>query len=272
MTDQPPQYPGVFGTPGGSYEYKDGQTPPEIRVGEFYAARTFSVDPDGWLTGMVFHQPWLPGANKAKCWRARRWRDSNGNLYTSALAQRVTDEDVARRELDANPELSSLPSLYWVVTDESGEEHKLWSRPEPVFWHDLTDDHTPAGCVCGWHAYLAGSLNFANHTKAINAVVKAWGTVVVHSRGIRAQYAEVAALALNSAGDLDQSNAVYAPLTMQIPVPPAVAGLFARKTLVTDELDKVRGRYPNVPVFNSLDAMLREFPLTPVEKGGEGDE
>lgn len=262
---------------GGQYWSDGGVQNHSVRVGSLYGARSFSLTEEGYLTGVTFHEPWQPGPNTATCWKRTGYGGIRGGGYPMEVMVPETMPDrepypdtirqfvwdpmrknrAYRRDMETDPAETNFEPmrLMWAVTEKGGKATFFEEKPTEDYGNSAMLGHTPAGCQCGYHGYLRGSMDFAQYTDRVSAVVKAWGTLVLGEVGFRSQFAEVVAL--------------Y--------VPPATgdrAGEFTVRPqqrrwqwqkgaeLTPVVLAAVRARYP-VPFFTSLDAMLAEFPTTP---------
>lgn len=233
--------------------------PTDIRVGEFYGARSFLVHEEGWLCGVTYRQPWLAGLNKSTCWRQTGWRIGD-NKVTERPAKTFRTE----RRPDGDHKVRA-----WMWNDELGGEHYAHEEPVPEYGNQADAEHTPRGCACGFHAYLKGSLDFATDPSRISGVVRGWGTVAISEHGFRAQYAEVDALYLPSP---DKVTAWGISTDGRWETPGLTATLARQgfaECLDEELIYKVSGRYPDVPIYSDLETMLTLHPTTP-PRGVEG--
>lgn len=255
--DQPPEW----APPDSQYEFHDGEL--NFRVGEIYGLRSFSINSDGWLTGVMFHKPWTPGVNEAQCWRVTSW-ESEGLTSTESPYLTTVSEP--------NPDDPDHPikSTAYVMRGAEGERWNVRTKPTPIYGNNDDPTHVVGDDeACGLHGYLEGSLDYGSGNQKINGVVKAWGRMALGDRGFRAQYARIVAL--------------YAPLTPAAdvgpgftyrPQPPTYWGMLSSAdpgVPTQEQVDLIRERY-KVPVFNSLRKMLEAFPTTPPEKRKAPDE
>lgn len=252
----------------------------QVRVGSLYGARSFHATEDGHLSGVVFKQPWQPGPNRAKCWQRTGYGGIQGGghprpvlipesetpptKYENFVWDPAKKVHVYRRDMNANevtPAWEPMRRL-WVVV-KGGETTYFDEEPARDFGNSDDEAHTPAGCKCGFHGYLRGSMDYAKYSDAVSGVVRAWGTLVLGERGFRAQFAEIVALYIptpggDSAGgfSVDRQKTPWA---------------WMKGTALSEGLvGRVLQRY-RVPYFTSLDAMLSEFPTTPPRDDVGGD-
>lgn len=97
-------------------------------------------------------------------------------------------------------------------------------EPKPL-QHKFTD------CRCGFYGYFDGSDDYHDNGR-ITAVVEAYGEAVIGTRGFRAMKASIVALRVKGGAD-------------------GISEPMARK---------LRNNYAGIPVFETFDAMLAEFP------------
>lgn len=119
--------------------------------------------------------------------------------------------------------------------------------PHPIFDPALAPTHTNprqyADCSCGFYAYFGFRTYLDN--SGISGVVEGYGRTVIGTSGFRASLARIVALAMPR----------VTPLGGGCPCP-----LCAIRERVAPEVIRASlGRY-GVPVFDTGDAMLREFP------------
>lgn len=247
--EQPPRWD----VPTSNYSFGDGV--PNIRVGEIYGLRTFGVTEEGWLTGIMYPEPWTPETNEAKCWRVTAWEGEGGVIGTAP-------HHPWRARINGSTE---SPAEYaWVMFNDAGEKWYSSTKPKPIYGGNGNPEHNLADCKCGLHGFLEGSLDYSWKPGSVSGVVKAWGKMALGDRGFRAQYARVVALyipdgAIDAAGGF-RSAAVPAYWTRGL----TNWGDEVKRTAPEPEvLDKVRERYGSLPVFRSLEALLDKYPTTP---------
>lgn len=157
----------------------------------------------------------------------------------------------------------------WKRADNTAECHMSSDASDRPVWapawsvwnsghndrYTAAPDHTPGsiGCTCGFYAYWTGDDGWGTTTR-VTAVIAAWGVITAGTRGIRCQYARIVALVTPSSPWVEQvwnegtpslcHHAGIQPLTWH----------------------RVTERYPDVPVFPSLEAALAEFPPTPLRQ------
>lgn len=138
--------------------------------------RTFRIDPDGWLRGVSYRQPWTPGENTAQCFAGKpnklpRGMPKDGPPAYSSLGAYAFPMD------------ASLPPLVM-----RGYE------PNPCKGLD------PA-CACGFYAYhvpdMARYGTGGNEAQA-TGVVEAYGKLVLGPFGYRAEKARIIALVVDT--------------------------------------------------------------------------
>jgi hypothetical protein len=148
-------------------EFSNGEL--ELYPNAVRGTRTFGVTRAGWLVGIFFQQPWLPGWNQAHNWkRLNPSVDHHGNMEAVC----------PQREQDA---------LMGGSTNRFGPYRSDWFRaasPAPMDAY---------GARWGFYAYNDASNDF--HADGdIYATVEGRGRLCVGSRGFRAPEARVVAL------------------------------------------------------------------------------
>jgi hypothetical protein len=152
--------------------------------GVFRGARSFRIDPDGWLTGIVYRTIWTPGVNTAEC---RQWLT------------------VAAR----------LPAY--------------WTPPENTL--RLPEGHGMDVCRHGFYAYSSASNDY-HQDGFVSGVIEGWGKeVMLGSRGFRASKARIVALCVSEVRVTDRDRTALVPQN-----------------------------YPGVPMFNTFEQMVGEYP------------
>lgn len=184
----------------------------------------------------------------------------------------------------------------WRVEDDGTltgvSHHREWTlgenHAECAYYAKPTHRVASDECSCGFYAYLDPSANAYCFSDAPRGIVKAYGAVTVGSRGFRAEKAQIVALvdsrrrvlaALTAAFGL----AVLAVLVWVLPDHPhglwqeigAVAGGLVSSLITMAALPifnsgsrvprKVRRKYPNVRVYRSVRAAVRDWPLVAPE-------
>jgi hypothetical protein len=152
-------------------------------------ARSFRLNADGMLTGIVYRQVWTTGENFAIC--------------------RKFDTFLSKSQLQF-------------------EQHS----PEDTRYRVAPTD-TMMECRHGFYAYCDGNSDFPT-TNAIRAMIEGYGEVVIGSRGFRAMKAKIVAL----------------------------------QTIDKDSLTAVCQNYPNIPLFNTFEHMMAEYPPEFPDKKG----
>ncbi len=162
------------------------------------------------------------------------------NLKTIRDTTRSDDED------DAG-------ALRSIVYNQLWPSNAIRSRPcgNGVGFHFPRRD-----CSCGFYAYhsSAQTYQFASDTDArgilVEGVVRAWGRCVVGPLGFRAEWAQIVALVVPAARVFPQLWLIRNELD-----PSGVGAVEA----VTSSIEQ---RYPNVPIYASVSALLDDHPLT----------
>jgi hypothetical protein len=112
------------------------------------------------------------------------------------------------------------------------------------------DDHTMDTCKHGFYAFYDGSNSFSYDGQVI-AMVEGLGTVLVGSRGFRASKAKIVAMVLNIKPDDDRTFQVLG---------------FSKNSVTQEQADAIRAKYPDVPVFDSVEAMRAEYPCVGMDE------
>jgi hypothetical protein len=140
--------------------------------------RTWQVDRAGRLYGMSYPQPWKAGENKATCY--------------SEQAAIVTDEGINQVVGGCSCGICAGPTTSSRIT-------KMRQVPHPI----------SSACMCGYYAITEGHDNEYMHTvewrfprmARIEGIVEGYGSVVIGSKGFRAEKARIVALVISpSAG------------------------------------------------------------------------
>lgn len=164
-------------------------------------ARSFDVDQMGRLTGIHYKQVWNPTENVATC----RKQENSTSVFVNSFVR-----------------YSFVEELYY---------GKSKPKPKPVAAEP--EQHTMAGCACGFYGYYDGSDDY--HGKGrVSGVIEGYGETLIGTRGFRCMRAKILALSINSKVD------------------ERLAGLLHRN-------------YRGIPIFDSFKAMVAEFPTD----GGE---
>ncbi|MFJ4107929.1 hypothetical protein [Oerskovia enterophila] len=244
--------------------FQDGPT--RYRVGSLYGARTFIADADGNLAGATYRRIWAPGVNEAECWKITGWQVCNVGLVPTRPAREhktvFTGRTMTRADGTTYPAyVQEFVGWAWTLNGERGITSV---EPLPHYGNNGSDKHSIHDCDCGLHGFLTGSLTYANRDSSVSGVVRAFGNVTVHERGFRASHAEIVALYMPD-GSRPRAKGYRVS-----PDAPLSEG-FARvgKTLTPELARAVADRYPLVPVYTDLDAMLREHPTEPPQKRKE---
>jgi len=203
--------------------------------GAVYGTRSWYVDTDGYLTGVVYKQRWLPGENLATCRRIRK---------------EYVDPTTGRSWVNYSQVPPGDPGL----PIEPG--HMVRCGAELTL-HNATRAQGFGGC--GFHAYLEGSNDYRSAADA-SGVVALYGRGVRGTRGGRFMKARIVALfiprdldAMRS--DPDHHRRLYADMTAE--------QLQRLDDTVQAKYLAVRARYPGIPFYDSWVDMLRNHPTTP---------
>lgn len=240
-------------------------------LGSARGARVFAVDSLARLTGVSYRQVWTPDENDADC---------KIPVYSEEKAKAITD-----RYYGVNREVrvQTLGGFQYVTQPR----YRVKGQP-----HDLQ------GCTCGFYAYYDGGDNQYAEKGTVHGVIEAWGETTIGSRGFRASSARILALAVpapdltkvlrarrirklllwgGGAGAAFGLFALVSGLIGQYWISAGV-GLFglavngyffvknwrAKTELPVDDSAELRERvsrnYPDVPMFESVELMLAEFP------------
>lgn len=197
-----------------------------------YGTRSWLIDDDGFLTGIVYRQRWLPGENVATC---RASFDEQigylGNSWT------------VRRPMDA---------------DEPGN---------PITPGHMIECGPAAGQGMGgrgFHGFLEGSNDYKTSSTA-SGVVALYGRGVRGARGGRFVKARIVAIWIRKYDfcgpykqDVDRAHALR-HLLMRDTLPP---GCCEPNEASRVRYQKVRANYPGVPFYDTWDEMLRHHPTT----------
>lgn len=202
-------------------------------TGRLVGLRSFDVTPQGELTGVTYKGRWKDGENQAKC----------------------------------------------ALHDETFYE---WEGPEykKKISHDPTHQVASMGCSCGYYAYFDGNDNEFQHGVNVEAVIEAWGKITIGEKGFRAAKARIVALVIprevypshwltKALHRLECSAKWYASHGWSYPYTANDNGcdlpLFPYPAL----METIISRYPTAKIFDSQEAAIDAFPLTPVEVARE---
>lgn len=151
----------------------------ELALGTVRGTRSFNVDPDGGLTGVIHRDPWSGDVNHATCHRR-----VPGPCRCGAA--------------------TSHPMGFGSMMTVSGRNHTDGCTGESPCTPDAT---VPTlDCRCGFYAYF-GADDYAELYRA-SGVIEGFGRTVVGARGFRAQKARILALYLPP--DVDDPDAAKA--------------------------------------------------------------
>ena len=184
----------------------------EFAMGEVYGVRAWTVHPNGIGKGCGLHSlswasTWAPGVNTARCFRRKKVH-------------------LGDRQCDCGCN-AIVPQIRWDDDPCSGMD--------------------PA-CECGFYAYLDGSENdylVWQTGPTVQGVIRAFGKVILGTKGFRAEKAEILAMVpAEASGDHN----------------------FGQYPEMPEILERLQTSYPGIPIFKTKEAMLREFPVTPPEQ------
>lgn len=124
-------------------------------------ARSFGVDKEGRLTGVVFHQAlWYPGVNHAECLKGR---ENDPYLIRAFLTQMTAA---------------------W-----TSSAHLLPAPEQP---------HEFETCHCGFYGYYDGSNDYRHRVNTrVSGVVEGFGETLIGTRGFRCSKARIVALTIH---------------------------------------------------------------------------
>lgn len=203
-----------------------------LAPGSVRGVRSFGIDKWGRLTGVVYTQVWTPGENEAVC---RKGEQAVLGVYGHWMAGIPQGIQYGYAHLQpAAPSFTSLPvrndwtQRYltggaYIAGMPDAEEEKA---PEPK-----KPDHAFADCSCGFYGYFDGSDDYHDDGR-VTAVVEAYGEAVIGTRGFRANKARIIALRVKPGVD----------------------------EITEPQARKVRTNYSGIPMFDSFERMVSEFP------------
>lgn len=141
----------------------------DLALGSVRGLRSFRVDPDGTLRGVVHADEWTPGENTATC--------HTPTPGTCACGAGVTVVSTM---------LGGFITMRCTEHTDGCTGETPCAPPEQLPSPD---------CACGFYAYTDRSNEYANPSTA-TAVVEGYGRTIVGTRGFRAQKARIVALAI----------------------------------------------------------------------------
>jgi hypothetical protein len=177
----------------------------------------------------MYMAPWLGNPHGSHIEEFSQVPFAAGQLV-GLRAWRVTDGHMLRP--------SSVAEYTW-TPGENLAQCIPGSRPVP-------EDHQLVGgnCMCGFYAYHDGTNTYAG-TVTISGIMMGYGRCVHGTKGFRAEKARILAIVKPSA-------------------PQRVSfGYSSKNDIPMLDFDLLASNYPAVPVFESVDAALDAFPLTP---------
>lgn len=151
---------------------------------------------------------------------------------------------------------------------KTGENKACCSRRMPGFRRWLTFGHVAGqlDCSCGFYAYH-GANSDSSYGGPLWGVVEGYGRVTIGSHGFRAQKAKILALAwkepytklvtipgstsisVMATGSSGEQSLVY--------VPPQIE----TRTIPLKDFFNLNNRYDSIPIFDSKELLLAEYPL-----------
>lgn len=232
-------------------------------AGTLNGIRSFQVDSLGRLTGVTVPRIFKPGVNTATCSKRATYRDYlPRDIYGTARS--ATPERIAAARKQA---------------EVDNKNHHVAS----------------VRCACGYYAYFDGSNDYSR-SETVTALIAGSGVCTIGTRGFRAEKAELLAFVGPRWKDQEVGlflrrwvwtlNVLAVLILTLFAVGRAVegdwwlagmdggiagmnAGLaffnFRRrpKRSKDDRFELLARNYPDVPVFSSLKAALREHPVSP---------
>jgi hypothetical protein len=144
---------------------------PPLVLGGARGRRAFYLDSDGWMRGVTYRYPWVDGENVAECMVTKKVNVMAKNM-PSTLWGVHAPYDVGGVRFHDDPS----------VPHELGHGYE-WDKCEGL----------GAECACGFYAYHDGHTQYAMSGPGcrVQAVVEAYGRVVVGTLGYRAEKARI---------------------------------------------------------------------------------
>jgi hypothetical protein len=248
-------------------------------AGELVGLRDFDLTADGRLTGCTVAYPWKPGENKAVC------------------GQRHPIETIDGMRMVAPHGFSMM--LFNSLFHQSLRAMYGSTNPYPAPL-DADEDHRAGSlhCSCGFHAYTDGDSHDYGDPKRITGIIRGYGVCTEGTRGFRAEKAQLVALVAPrrprswwstraiEAGPCGfylglviygliahRSHAVITGLVsltayvglryaMTVLIKRRRARAAARPLDMVATFRLVRRRYPDVPIYRSLQHALAAHPIT----------
>lgn len=199
---------------------------PDLAIGSLRGTRAFDVDKLGRLTGVSFKDVWTPGENVAKCHRAEvdiRAQFNTlygfGSLFGMSSREDQMNEYINKRLTGTflGLPVDKVPAFSQAIEDKKEADARR-----------KAEDRLP-DCTHGFYGYYEGSNDYRQKGR-INAVIEAYGEVVIGTRGFRAMKAKILAIHIPKKFDANLARLV------------------------------VRN-YPDVYLASSFNQMVSEFPL-----------
>lgn len=229
----------------------------DLAIETVRGVRSFDVDALGRLTGVSYHDVWLPGENVATCHRGSDpFASALRKISASVLAPSFFEYYYGIPGYGA-PRASGgvvtiptapAPSLKrgWLTgrtpDDPAPIKVEIEPTPEPEPEPEPTPEppHNMGDCGCGFYGYYDGSNDYKSGAR-VSAVIEGYGETVIGTRGFRAQKARILALCIREPK----------------PGKPYKAG----KHLTPAAASRVRRNYPDVPSYTSFADMVADFPI-----------
>lgn len=172
----------------------------------------------------------------------RRWRfESDGTLVGIAYALPWTP--------GVNEAICPLVTSYLDPQTGNVVEKPYKSEPHPL-----------KGCSHGFYARYTTMDN--NSYYPVTGMIEAWGEVIAGPDGFRAEKAKIVALMLPDLPKPPPRSKKWLWFGRKhYEIPDLGLDWLPTKVIDDDYNQRVRDRYPDVPVFSTVDAMLEEFPI-----------
>ncbi len=213
--------------------------------GTVRGTRSFKVDNLGRLTGIHYPQIWIPGENVAECRAKPQMPVAYAELdYKKYLLMSELESIQLGHEKDLITPVTEKPGKKWFqkstedkcptpniqtmkrseqIRQEIAEINAQLDAMQPV---KRAEGHGLDDCEHGFYAYYENSNDYYEAGR-VSGVIEGYGEAILGTRGFKSQKARILALRIPSDVKLGF---------------------------------KVRHNYSGVPVFDSFDAMVREFP------------
>lgn len=213
--------------------------------GTVRGTRSFKVDNLGRLTGIHYPQIWIPGENLAECKAKPQMPVEFGDLeykkydlndelenihrgYTQDYIVPVAEKPNKKWFQKSTEDKYPTPSIQTMKRSEQilleiAEIDAQLDAMQPI---KRAEGHGLDDCEHGFYAYYENSNDYYEAGR-VSGVIEGYGEAILGTRGFKSQKARILAL--------------YIPSDVKVGF-------------------KVRHNYSSVPIFDSFDAMVREFP------------